>query len=405
MIVRVILGQAWKALARHKLRSALSVLGICIGIGAVICTVAIGTAGAIAIEKQLRNLGENLVWVEAGGRNLQGVRTGTQQTKTLINDDVLAIVREISLIKNASPQVDGRVQVIAGERNWNTSVQGVSPEFFEIRHWILADGTPFSKQAVELAENVCVLGSTIVEKLFAEENPVGKTIRVNHLICEIVGILQSKGQSPTGSDYDDRIFMPFTTVQRKITGVRWLNDIACSAISSDALGPAEAQVVALMRQRHHIGPGDQDDFNIRHPEDVVSAQAQATQTYMLSMGCIAAISLLIGAVGIMNIMLVSATERTREIGIRMAIGARERDIRLQFLSEAVLLSALGGVSGILLGVLGATLLTYFTDWQAQVSVNAVVIGSVLSIGIGILSGYYPARRASRLDPIEALRHE
>lgn len=405
MHIGVALSQAWKALRRNKLRSALSVLGICIGIAAVVCTVAIGTAGAIEIRRQLANLGENLVWVEAGGRNLQGVRTGSQQTKTLVLDDLNAILREIPQIRSASPQVDGRVQIIRGERNWNTSVRGVTPAFFEIRHWLFASGEPFRWDDVDRAENVCAIGSTIAEKLFGNEDPVGQTMRVSHLVCEIRGVLQSKGPSPNGGDYDDTIFMPYTTVQQKITGVRWFNDIACSAVSQDMIAEAEQRVVALMRQRHHVGPDDQPDFNIRHPEDVVQAQASATQTYMFWMGCVAAISLLVGSVGIMNIMLVSTTERTREIGVRMAIGASASSIKLQFLSEAVLLGALGGLSGVLTGVIGSVLLSHFTEWHAQVSLDAVVIGSVLSIAVGVLSGYYPASRASSLDPIEALRHE
>lgn len=407
MLIRVALSQAWKAIGRHKLRSGLSVLGICIGIAAVVCTVAIGNAGAIEIRRQLANLGENLVWVEAGGRNIQGVRTGSQQTKTLVMDDLEAILREVPQIRSASPQVDGKVQIIRGEKNWNTSVRGVTPAFFEIRHWIFATGQPFRWDDVERAENVCAIGSTVADKLFANEDPVGQTMRVGHLVCEIRGVLQSKGPSPTGGDYDDTLFMPYTTVQQKLTGVRWLNDIACSALSSDPdmIALAEQQVIALMRQRHHIGIHDPDDFNIRHPEDVVKAQADATQTYMFWMGCVAAISLLVGSVGIMNIMFVSTTERTREIGIRMAIGASTGVIQLQFLSEAMLLCSLGGISGILTGVIGSVLLSRFTDWQAQASAEAVALGSVLSIAVGIASGYYPARKAASLDPIEALRHE
>lgn len=405
MILYTVLEEAWRALRRHKLRSALSVLGICIGIAAVVCTVAIGNAGAIAIEQQLQNLGNNLVWIEAGGRTREGVRVGTHQTKTLIMEDVHAILREIPLLRSASPQVDGRVQVVYGDKNWYTTVRGITPEYFEIRHWFFAQGSAFDKQAVELTDNVCVIGSTVAERVFGGENPVGKMMRVRHLLCEVAGVLAEKGQSPTGADYDDQIFMPYTTVQRKIMGVTWLDDIMCSAVSTELIALAEEQVVALLRQRHHIVPGEQDDFNIRHPEDIVKAQASATQTYMSFMGSVAAISLLVGCIGIMNIMLVSTTERTREIGIRMAIGASERIIQLQFLSEAVLLSVLGGMSGILAGVLSSILLGRFTEWHTHVSVQAIGIASMLSIGIGILAGYYPARKAARLDPILAMRRE
>ena len=404
-MLRTTLLEALRALTRHKLRSALSVLGVSIGVAAVICTVAIGNAGAIALREQLQNLGDNLVWVEAGSRTRDGVRLGSHQTKTLVTDDAEAIRTYIPLVKSVSPQADGKAQVIYGEKNWQTSIKGVSPEYFEIRHWTVATGGAFSTQDVERAENVCILGQTVAAILFGEEDPVGKQIRVKHLICLVTGTMQSKGQSVTGQDQDDQVFMPFTTVQRKISGVSWLDDIQCSAVSPDVVGLAAEQVSALIHQRHHLGPQDEDDFNIRHPEEIIQAQLAASRTFAYWMACVAAVSLLVGGIGIMNIMLVAVTERTREIGLRMAIGARELHIRLQFLGESVLLSLLGGGAGIVAGIVGANLLGGAKQWQTEVSTDAILMANLFALLVGVVFGFYPAYRAARLDPIEALRQE
>jgi putative ABC transport system permease protein len=394
-----------RALARHKLRSSLSVLGVSIGVAAVICTVAIGNAGAIALREQLQNLGDNLVWVEAGSRTRDGVRLGSHATKTLTPDDAEAIISSIPLIRSVSPQTDARAQLIYGGKNWQTGIKGVTAEYFDIRHWTIAAGGSFSELDVERAENVCVLGSTVAQNLFGEEDPVGKSVRVRHLVCLVTGVMQSKGQSVTGQDQDDQIFMPYTTVMRKLLGVSWLNDIQCSAIAPDLVGLAAQQVSALLHQRHHLGPEDEDDFNIRHPEDVINAQLAASRTFAYWMACVAAVSLLVGGIGIMNIMLVAVTERTREIGLRMAVGARQLHIRLQFLGESVCLSLLGGGMGILGGVGGAELLGRAKQWQTQISPDAILMASLFAMGVGVLFGYYPAYRAARLDPIEALRQE
>ncbi len=404
-MVPVALHSAVRALGRHKLRSALSVLGVSIGVAAVICTVAIGNAGAIALRQQLQNLGDNLVWVEAGSRTRDGVRLGTHQTKTLTLDDAEAIRTQMPLIRSISPQADGRAQVIYGDKNWQTGIKGVSPEYFDIRHWTVAAGAAFSSLDVERAENLCVLGQTVVATLFGDEDPVGKSIRVKHLVCLVTGTMQAKGQSPTGQDQDDQIFMPYTTVLRKISGNSWLDDIQCQAVSADAVGLAAQAVSALLHQRHHLGPEDEDDFNIRHPEEVLNAQLEASRTFAYWMACVAAVSLLVGGIGIMNIMLVAVSERTREIGLRMAIGAREAHIRMQFLSEAVLLSVIGGSAGIAAGILGADLLGRAKQWQTEISADAVAMASLFAVTVGVLFGAYPAYRAARLDPIEALRQE
>ena len=404
-MLKITVFEALRALTRHKLRSALSVLGVSIGVAAVICTVAIGNAGAIALREQLQNLGDNLVWVEAGSRTRDGVRLGSHKTKTLIVDDAEAIAAYIPLIRSVSPQADGRGQVIYGEKNWQTSIKGVSSEYFEIRHWTLASGGVFSPQDVAQAENVCILGQTVATTLFGSEDPLGKSIRVKHLVCLVIGIMQVKGQSVAGQDQDDQVFMPFTTVQRKISGVTWLDDIQCSAVSPELVAVAAEQVSALLRQRHRLGPQDEDDFNIRHPEEVIQAQLAASRTFAYWMACVAAVSLLVGGIGIMNIMLVAVTERTREIGLRMAIGAREAHIRLQFLGESVLLSLIGGSAGIIAGIVGAKLLGGAKQWQTEVSTDAIVMANLFALLVGVLFGFYPAYRAARLDPIEALRQE
>lgn len=404
-MLRITLLSATRALGRHKLRSALSVLGVSIGVAAVICTVAIGNAGAIALRQQLQNLGDNLVWVEAGSRTRDGVRLGSHKTKTLTLDDAEAILAQVPLIRSISPQADGRAQVVYGDKNWQTSIKGVAPEYFDIRHWTVATGVAFSAQDVERAENVCVLGQTIAEILFGEEDPVGKSIRVKHLVCLVTGTMQRKGQSATGNDQDDNIFMPYTTVMRKISGNTWLDDIQCQAVSAGTVALAAQKVSALLHQRHHLGPEEEDDFNIRHPEDVIKAQLEASRTFAYWMACVAAVSLLVGGIGIMNIMLVAVTERTREIGLRMALGAREAHIRLQFLGEAVLLSVLGGSGGVFAGVVGAYLLGRARQWQTEISADAIAMASLFAMGVGVLFGFYPAYRAARLDPIEALRQE
>jgi putative ABC transport system permease protein len=400
-----LLQSALVALLRNKMRSVLTVLGITIGIAAVICVVAIGKAGQAQVEQQLNNLGDNFVWIEAGGRAVNGVRTGTHGTKTLTFADAVAIKNQISLIKSVSPNVDGPVQIIYGNQNWFTKFQGVAPEFFDIKRWYVDQGAAFSQEDADRAADVCAIGRTVRDQLFGVEDPIGKVIRVKDLPCKVVATLHPKGLSVSGQDQDDIILMPYTTAQKKIKGITWLDDILCSAVSQSAVKVAGQEAAAVLRDRHHLRAEEEDDFNIRNPEDIIQAQLEASRTLTILLIAIASISLLVGGIGIMNVMLVSVTERTREIGVRVAVGATEEAIQLQFLGESVMLSLVGGTAGVLFGVVGSYLVGQTLHWPMQMSLESVVIAAVFSIAVGVFFGYYPARKASLLDPIEALRYE
>jgi len=393
------------ALLRNKMRSILTVLGITIGIAAVICVVAIGKAGQARVQQHLNNLGENFVWIEAGGRAINGVRTGTHDTKTLVMADAIAIKNQISLIKAVSPNVDDPVQVIYGNQNWHTSYRGVLPEYVDIKRWVIDQGAVFSQDDVDRAAEVCLIGRTVREQLFGVENPVGKVMRLNSLPCKVVGTLQPKGLSLSGQDQDDTILLPYTTAQKKLKGITWLDDILCSAVSQDVVKMAGQEATALLRDRHHLRPEEDDDFNIRNPEDIIQAQLEASKTLTVLLIAIASVSLIVGGIGIMNVMLVSVTERTREIGVRVAVGATEAAIQLQFLGESIMLSLVGGAAGVLAGIFGSYLVGQTLGWPIQMSAEAIVVAAMFSVAVGVFFGYYPARKASRLDPIEALRYE
>jgi putative ABC transport system permease protein len=399
--------EAIRALSRNKLRSVLSAIGITIGIAAVVCMVAIGTAGSQLAEKQFQNLGDNLVWIEAGSRNVNGVRSGSHGMTSLTMEDMEAILHEVSLIKSVSPQVDGPVLIARGNRNWTTHYRGVTPEFLEIRHWELAEGIPFTREDVKHAANVCMIGQTIRQQLFGTEEAVGRDTRINRHIFRVIGVLAPKGQSGTGQDQDDNILMPYTTAQRKLRGKGFtsLDDIMCSAVSLEAIKPAIDQISPLLREHHHIRPGEEDDFNIRHPEEVIKAQIAASRTLAFLLTSVACISLLVGGIGIMNVMLVSVNERTREIGLRLAVGATTWDIQIQFLGEAVMLSLFGGLLGLFIGIVGSFILGYVLGWPVSIPLVALTVAPVFAIGVGIFFGFYPARRATQLDPIAALRRE
>ena len=405
MDLQAIIRVALRALARNKMRTSLTMLGIIIGVGAVICTVAIGEGASNQVQEQIRNLGDNIVFVAAGSVSQQGVRMGSSATKTLTLADAKAIQQQIATISKLSPGVGARVQVVYGNQNWNTRVSGVAPEFLEIRRWPVANGGVFSQREVDAAANVCLIGPTVVENLFGSEDPVNKVVRIQNIPFRVIGVLASKGQSPFGQDEDDTLILPFTTVQKKIAGIDWLQFIMCSAISPDAIHSAQQQIASLLRQRHRLRPDEDDDFIIRSPNDLANVQAQAGRIMTLLLASIASVSLLVGGIGIMNIMLVSVTERTREIGVRMAVGATEQDVQLQFLSEALVLSLLGGSVGVLLGIGGSIAVTSMLRWPTQVPPQAIAIAVLFSAAVGIFFGYYPARKAARLDPIEALRYE
>jgi putative ABC transport system permease protein len=400
-----VLRMALQAIVRHRIRTILTILGITIGIAAVICAVAIGEGGSMQIRAQLENLGDNMVWIEAGGRNVNGVRTGTRGTKSLTLDDGEAILRSVPYIKAYSPNADGSIQVVYGNANWNTQYRGVSPEFLSVRKWAVAEGTAFTQLDVEAATNVCMLGQTVIQELFGGEDPIGKTIRVGGLPCQVIGTFQPKGLAANGRDQDDFLIMPYTTVMHKIRGIEWLDDIFCSAISPEAVRPAHDAITRLLRQRHRLRPDEEDDFNIRSPEDLLIAQEETSKTFTIMLASIASVSLLVGGLGIMNIMLVSVTERTREIGVRLAVGATEQDVQFQFLSEAVVLSLIGGAAGVLVGIFGAQLFSTFLKWPTAVPAIAIFTAVIFSVATGIFFGFYPAQKAARLDPIEALRYE
>jgi putative ABC transport system permease protein len=400
-----LLPEALGALSSNKLRTGLTMLGITIGIAAVICTVAIGEGSSNRIREQLLSLGDNFVWVEAGSRNLQGVRTGTGANKTLLVRDAQAILQSVPLIKSVSPNVDARVQVIYGNQNWSTTYRAVSPEYLSIRRWTVERGASFTHQDVALSANVALVGKTVVEVLFGDEDPLGKKIRVGNLPFRVVGVLGAKGETATGQDQDDQILLPYTTAMHKLKGINWLDDIMCSAVSPEAIKPAKEQIIRLLRQRHHLRAGAPDDFNLRSPEEVLQAQQETSRTFTLLLASIASVSLLVGGIGIMNIMFVTVTERTREIGVRRAMGATRHSVQNQFLLEALLLCALSGAMGVVVGVVSSTILSSILGWVTIIPPRAILIAVVFSALIGITFGFYPARKAALLDPIDALRYE
>jgi putative ABC transport system permease protein len=405
MGVMSILRVAILALARNKMRSVLTMLGIIIGVAAVICSVAVGTGASNQIQQQIANLGDNMIWVEAGGRSVNGVRTGTKGTKTLVLADAKAIQQQIPRITNISPHVDTNIQVIYGNQNWYTQVRGVSPEYMAIRRMAVERGSAFFQEDVDRASSVCLLGQTVVDNLFGSEEPLGKTIRVRNLPCQVIGVLVAKGQSPSGQDQDDLVVMPFTTVQKKIKGIDWLDDIMLSAATPAAIRPIERQITALLRERHHLRTDEEDDFNLRHPAEIAQAGAESQRIMTILLASIASVSLIVGGIGIMNIMLVSVTERTKEIGLRLAVGAGEMDVQMQFLGEATVLSAFGGAVGVGLGILASNLISSTLRWPTLVPWGALVVAVIFSAMVGIFFGYYPAHKAAHLDPIDALRYE
>ena len=399
------LRMALRALGRNKMRTALTMLGVVIGVAAVICTVSIGEGATQRIENAIENMGANMVWIEAGGVNLNGVRTGNGATKTLTIEDLKAIEDQVPLVSHVTPNVDGRAQVVFGNQNWYTGMRGVSPNYLFVRKLAVDRGTFFGQDEIDRADNVCVLGHTVANILFLNDDPIGQTVRVANQPCKVIGLIEPKGQSATGQDQDDTILMPYTTVQKKIKGINWLDDMWASAATPDAIPEAEREISDLLRERHHIRPGMPDDFNIRHPVEIANAMADSARTMEYFLAGIASIALLVGGIGIMNIMLVSVTERTREIGVRMAVGATEKSVQMQFLSEAVVLSLIGGAIGLVLGLLGSVAVARLLQWPTVVPLSAILIAFVFSACVGIFFGYYPALKAARLDPIEALRYE
>jgi putative ABC transport system permease protein len=397
---------AMRAIARNKLRSSLTMLGIIIGVGAVIAMVGVGQGAQQQVQQQIAAMGSNLLYVGSGTVNRGGMHMGWGATKTLVYDDMLAIMRECPAVKAAAPGSQSSAQVVFGNDNWATQLTGTEPQYFDIRDWPFQEGTPFTQSDVESASNVAVIGETVRKNLFGATDPVGQTIRINNLPFRVTGVLIPKGTSAAmGNDQDDIIIVPLTTLQKKITGQNWLRWIMVSAASRDASSAAQQEITSLIRDRHRIRRGQDDDFFVRSLDELASAYDAANRTLTLLLASIASVSLIVGGIGIMNIMLVSVTERTREIGIRIAIGATEGDVQSQFLVEAVVLSLMGGAAGILFGIGSSYLITQTLGWPVLVSPTAIVAAVIFSMAVGIFFGFYPARKAAHLDPIDALRYE
>jgi putative ABC transport system permease protein len=406
MDVMAIIRIAMRALARNKMRSSLTMLGIIIGVGAVIAMVSVGQGAQQQAQQQIAAMGSNILFVGSGTVTRGGMRMGSGATKTLIYDDMLAILRESPAVKAAAPGSQSSAQVVYGNDNWATQINGTEPQYFDIRTWPFQEGSSFSQNDVDMAANVAVIGETVRKNLFGATDPVGETIRISNLPFKVVGVLVPKGTSAAmGQDQDDVIIVPITTLQKKITGQDWLRWIMVSAISREASYTAQQQITSLLRDRHRIRSGQDDDFMVRNLADVADLADQQARLFTVLLASIASISLIVGGIGIMNIMLVSVTERTREIGIRMAIGATEGDVQQQFLIEAVVLSLVGGAIGIMSGVGASYLITQTLGWPVLVSPMAIVAAVVFSMAVGIFFGFYPARKAARMDPIEALRYE
>ena len=403
MIIRV----AFRALVRNKMRAALTMLGIIIGVSAVIAMVSIGQGASASVQAQIESIGTNLLFVSAGAQNVGGVRSGTGDsgTNTLTVEDLEAVRREVPSVSMVTPAVNARSQLVAANMNWNTSVQGVSEQYPEIRKWSVQSGTFFTDADVRTAARVIVIGQTLGDNLYPGTDPVGQSIRVMNLPFRIVGVMARKGQDPQGRDQDDIAFAPYTTVQKKVLGSPRVQIAYVSAISQDATYTAQSQITDLIRQRHKLAASESNDFTVRNMTDVAEAANETSKTMTILLACIAGVSLLVGGIGIMNIMLVSVTERTREIGIRMAIGARSSAVRSQFLIESIVLSLTGGTIGIVLGVVFSLAIPKMLGWPTLVSTMAIIGSVVFSAAVGIFFGYYPARKAAALDPIEALRYE
>jgi putative ABC transport system permease protein len=396
---------AQRALGRNLMRSSLTMLGVIIGVGAVIAMVAIGQGAHASIMAKIASLGADTFIVLPGSTTQSGMRLGWGGRATLRPADVQAIQRECPAVASVTPMVSTVTQVVYANQNWATTIQGTGIEYPDIREWPLVSGSWFMQPDVDAAGKVAVLGQTVADWLFGGMDPVGQVIQIKNMPFRVVGLLVPKGQSTQGRDQDDTIFIPYTTAQKKVIGITHIYSILASAVSNDMMGEAVDQVTALLRQRHRLLLWQENDFSIRPLADVAAAEEESSRIMTLLLGSIASISLLVGGIGIMNIMLVSVTERTREIGIRMAVGAKKRDILWQFLIEAMLLSLSGGIVGIGLGVGGSKLISSLAAWPAFVSWDAVALAFLFSGAVGVFFGFYPARKAAHLEPIQALRYE
>ena len=401
---------ALRALRVNKLRSGLTMLGIVIGVGAVIAMVAVGSGATQRIQEQIASIGSNLLMVLPGSATSGGMRMGFGSTMTLTEDDARAIAAEVPGVRTASGSMRGTAQVVFGNQNWSTAIQGTAPDYLEIRDWDLDSGRFFTQEDLDGATKVAVLGQTVKDNLFGDGEAVGQVVRIKKVPFTIIGILARKGQTSFGQDQDDVVIIPLSTAKKRVLGVsqanaRFVGVIQIKAASPDLLTDIQGQTVDLLRQRHRLQIYQDNDFDVRNLAEMFAVQAASTKTMTVLLGAIASVSLLVGGIGIMNIMLVSVTERTREIGLRMAVGARSRDILGQFLIEAVTLALVGGILGILVGIGGSTLIALLANWSTLITPASIAVAFGSSAFIGIFFGYFPARKAAYLDPIEALRYE
>ncbi len=401
---------ALRALRVNKLRSTLTMLGIIIGVAAVIVMIAIGAGAQARVEEQIKSLGSNLIILLPGSVTSGGVRMGTGSRSSLTEDDAYAIQREIVEVQAAAPNLRGTGQVVAGNNNWSTVFYGVTPEYFEARDWVIASGKGFDAADLTGSGKVLLLGETVARNLFGNADPIGEVVRVNQVPMQVIGVLERKGQSLSGQDHDDVILMPISTARNRVLGgsrakLRSVRSVYIKVRENANIEEAEAQIRSLLRQRHRLQTGQDDDFTLRNLSEVLSAREESTRIMTLLLAAVASVSLLVGGIGIMNIMLVSVTERTREIGLRMAVGARGRDILSQFLVEAVTLAVIGGLCGTVLGVAGSYAIGHFAQWRIEVNTGAIALAVSFAAAVGVFFGFYPARKASTLLPIEALRYE
>jgi putative ABC transport system permease protein len=401
---------AVNALRVNKLRSILTMLGIIIGVAAVIAMVAVGAGAQARVAEQIQSLGSNLIIVLSGSVSQGGIRLGQGTQLTISEDDAYAIQREVPAVQASAPSSRGSGQIVYGNLNWATSIQGVTPSYFEARDWAVIAGRGIAQEDVDGATKVVLLGQTTALNLFGDADPLGQIVRIKKVPFTVIGLLDRKGQNSWGQDQDDVVIIPLSTAKKKVLGVslsnyRSVNSISVKVRTGEDMQQAEEQIRALLRQRHRLQPQQDDDFWIRNLSEVLQTQEESSKVMTYLLAAIASVSLLVGGIGIMNIMLVSVTERTREIGLRMAIGARGRDILSQFLVEAITLSLIGGVIGIAFGLAGSELISYFAAWRTLVNVESIAIAFGFSALVGVFFGFYPARKAARLDPIDALRYE
>jgi putative ABC transport system permease protein len=396
---------ALRALQRNKLRSLLTMLGIVIGVGAVVAMVGIGNGAKAQVEAQIATLGQNVILIFPGSSFSGGVQSGSGGVGTLKLEDAKAIADEVPGVVAVSPGTRVTSQLGFGNQNWSTSVAGEAPEYFEIRQWEIVGGAGFTEQDVRAAAKVAVIGATVAKQLFGEEEPIGQIMRVRNVPFQVIGVLKPKGTSIMGSDQDDVVIVPYSTVMKRLSGITNLRMISVQCVSEDRTQAVVDGITDLMRQRHRLGQDRENDFMVRSQQEIAEMATATSKVLRLLLGAIASVSLVVGGIGIMNIMLVSVTERTREIGIRIALGAHGADILKQFLIEAVTLSSLGGLIGILLGLGTSTLLSRFAGWPTLTSVNAIIIAFLFSAAVGVFFGLYPAKKAAALDPIDALRYE